>query len=82
MTYLDIFYQFGTVSDADMTNTELVFLDAICNFVVEKFSLFKVVTIPNMYYNSHTLDSNSKNSQWNVVNADIVNTKVVAVDVI
>jgi hypothetical protein len=65
-----------------MTNTELVFLDAICNFVVEKFSLFKVVTIPNMYYNSHTLDSNSKNSQWNVVNADIVNTKVVAVDVI
>jgi hypothetical protein len=82
VTYLDIFYQFGTVSDADMTNTELVFLDAICNFVVEKFSLFKVVTIPNMYYNSHTLDSNSKNSQWNVVNADIVNTKVVAVDVI
>lgn len=65
-----------------MTNTELVFLDAICNFVVEKFSLFKVVTIPNMYYNSHTLDSNSKNSQLNVVNADIVNTKVVAVDVI
>jgi hypothetical protein len=65
-----------------MTNTELVFLDAICNFVVEKFFLFKVVTIPNMYYNSHTLDSNSKNSQLNVVNADIVNTKVVAVDVI
>jgi hypothetical protein len=31
--------------DADMTNTELVFLYAICNFVVEKFSLFKVVTI-------------------------------------
>jgi hypothetical protein len=82
VTYLDIFYQFGTVSDADMTNTELVFLDAICNFVVEKFFLFKVVTIPNMYYNSHTLDSNSKNSQLNVVNADIVNTKVVAVDVI
>lgn len=64
------------------SNTELVFFDAICNFVVEKFSLFKVVTIPNMYYNSHTLDSNSKNSQLNVVNADIVNTKVVAVDVI